>query len=398
MVTLTTYELTRFIKVDEYRDKTVIAVRRLLLRLSRNSLLNIALQWLDDPQCGIHISRQGISNIENNVKMIYHEWITSGVVSRKDVVERILEVDWSNGLNAKQIAMLDLQYLYDHPTAIRWTACHIDPHETFTQMSLHMTLFLDALHETLDTSFSNHIYTSLHPSLPLRLLRIQLHEPATSHVLPPPRRVFYVALPLTSPYLFHSTIRDTSQALLLQAVTNALSLPRQPIQLRHAHVTLRSLPALMTRCGVSRASAALGAWNVYANDEVDESPLDSKEKTIENKSESSSLFKIVTARFGQIEGQENALDRLAFRIEAEVNSELISRAIGTIETTENMPFRPSIWLLFEGNHVLSGLKEMCFQGHADARQMPSWLTGDEGVTEGIIRDGRLVNQNEFHEE
>ncbi|KAG5440736.1 hypothetical protein PCK2_000172 [Pneumocystis canis] len=98
---------------DTHKFVSSRAVRRLLLRLSKNSLLRIALQWLDDPQCALDRSGQdGLSKVENRVKTIYHEWMESGAISRKDIVERILEIDWSHGLNAKQIAMLDLQCKY----------------------------------------------------------------------------------------------------------------------------------------------------------------------------------------------------------------------------------------------------------------------------------------------
>ncbi|KTW32677.1 uncharacterized protein T551_00162 [Pneumocystis jirovecii RU7] len=107
------------------------AIRRLLLRLSKNSLLHVVLLWLSDPQCALqtksahstqtyhseqkHSFPSDSANSADAVASIYREWAESGSVSRRDVVERVLEVDWPNGLNAKQIAMLDLQCLSIRP-------------------------------------------------------------------------------------------------------------------------------------------------------------------------------------------------------------------------------------------------------------------------------------------
>lgn len=389
--------------LDTHRFAYSKAIRRLLLRLSKNSLLHVVLLWLSDPQCALqtksahstqtyhseqkHSFPSDSANSADAVASIYREWAESGSVSRRDVVERVLEVDWPNGLNAKQIAMLDLQYLYDHPTALHWTACRVDPHTALVDASLYISPFLTALHGALDTVFSNYVYTALHPTLPLRLLRIQLHEPAAVHVIPPPRRVFYVALPLASPYLFHSALRDAAHALLVQALATALS-RGHPAQLRDAHVTLRSLHAMVARRGASRHSFALGAWRVYADALVDASPVDPLPPP-PNLCDSA-----VAARFGHVDPLADALDRLSFRLEATVHThESRVDASESRAPETDAPFRPAIWLVLEGSHVLDGLREMCVRGQADARRMPAWLTGDESVTEGTVCDGVLAGHS-----
>ncbi|KAG5513767.1 hypothetical protein PMAC_000805 [Pneumocystis sp. 'macacae'] len=131
---------------------------------------------------------------------------------------------------------------------------------------------------------------------------------------------------------------------------------------------------MVTRCGASRSAAALGAWRVYADAAVDPSPIDPSPPP-------DPPVCPAAARFGHIDPLADALSRLAFRVEAAVDS-----PPGT------HPFRPSVLLVFEGPHVLDGLHEMCVRGQADVRRMPAWLTGDSAATDGTVRDGVLVDE------
>lgn len=373
---------------DLHRFPHSKAIEKLLLRLSKSSLLNLVFHWLDDPQCAPHAPKPDHgkkATTYDTIRTLYKEWSSSNAISRRDVMERILEVDWWNGLNAKQIAMLDIQYLYDHPAAIRWTARKtgganiVDIRVT----PLHIGFIVSALHDALDPIFSNHIYATIHPALPLLLVRMQFHEASALHILPPPRRIFYIALPFSSPFIFHSMVKDTSHEMLLQAMAMALSSRKQPVQLFYANLTIRNIYAMVKRCGVSRNASALGAWSIYADNEVDTSPIDPHEKSHnieEDLLTKSSSIAATQGRFGKkLDEMKDALDKLSFRVEKPY-----IEADGSVST-----FQPSIMLIFEGTNVLAGLREMCEKGMADPLRIPSWLTGEDGMTEGVIRDDVL---------
>ncbi|EMR10132.1 hypothetical protein PNEG_01410 [Pneumocystis murina B123] len=354
------------------------AIYRLLFRLSKPSLLRLVFLWLDDPFCSTFKgSVQSVRDVS-----VYKEWVGSNSVSRRDIVERIVSVDWKTGLSAKQIAMLDMQYLFDHPTALRWTARKIGNLETDIRLTpFDVESIVTALRNALDSIFFNYIYSEKHPALPLFLIRIQIQD-AFVRVLPPPRRIFYMALPFGSPFVFHTMVRDSLHDMLLQAMEISLSSKHQPVQLFHTNLTIRNIEAMMKRKGVSRHPSALGAWSVYAKNEVDTSPIDPQEKMREPVPEDVLERRkyIAGVRFGKdLDKIEDVLDRLAFRLEEACLDDDGRSGI----------FRPSVTLVFEGGNVLGGLKEMCEKAIANAEQIPSWLTGEDGVTEGMTYDGLL---------
>ncbi|KAG6360215.1 hypothetical protein INS49_011271 [Diaporthe citri] len=52
-------------------------------------------------------------------------------------------------------------------------------------------------------------------------------------------------------------------------------------------------------------------------------------------------------------------------------------------------WRPSVKLTFHGPHVFAGVRQLVEAGIIDGEKMPGWLTGEEGVTIGAVRHGRI---------
>lgn len=52
-------------------------------------------------------------------------------------------------------------------------------------------------------------------------------------------------------------------------------------------------------------------------------------------------------------------------------------------------WRPSVKLTFHGPHVFAGIRQLVEAGIIDGERMPGWLTGEEGVTIGAVRHGRI---------
>ena len=52
-------------------------------------------------------------------------------------------------------------------------------------------------------------------------------------------------------------------------------------------------------------------------------------------------------------------------------------------------WRPHVKLTFHGPHVFAGLRQLVEHGIVDGERMPGWMTGQEGVTVGVVRHGRI---------
>ncbi|KAL1851694.1 chromosome loss-related protein [Diaporthe australafricana] len=52
-------------------------------------------------------------------------------------------------------------------------------------------------------------------------------------------------------------------------------------------------------------------------------------------------------------------------------------------------WRPSVKLTFHGPHVFAGVRQLVEAGIIDGERMPGWLTGEDGVTIGAVRHGRI---------
>lgn len=53
-------------------------------------------------------------------------------------------------------------------------------------------------------------------------------------------------------------------------------------------------------------------------------------------------------------------------------------------------WRPGIKITFSGTHVFAGLRELVECGIVDGLRMPGWMTGENGVSFGVVRNGRLL--------
>lgn len=54
-----------------------------------------------------------------------------------------------------------------------------------------------------------------------------------------------------------------------------------------------------------------------------------------------------------------------------------------------MTWRPHIKLTLHGSHVFAGIRQLVEAGIIYGEKMPGWLTGEEGVTVGAVRHGRI---------
>ena len=116
------------------------ALAKALNRLSRDSLLDLAIKWLSDdrtstpylvnnrrlfeadeedylytPAQSTEELRTIYENLQNDVNL----------ASKRDIIDRIVDGDWRRGLSLHQHATVDFAYLEQNDTALRWTALRL---------------------------------------------------------------------------------------------------------------------------------------------------------------------------------------------------------------------------------------------------------------------------------
>ena len=83
---------------------------------------------------------------------------------------------------------------------------------------------------------------------------------------------------------------------------------------------------------------------------------------------------------------QKALDR---EQEQNDDSDEAGVAQGGDEDAGATAWKPQIRLTFHGPHVFAGVRQLVEHGIIDGERMPGWMAGDEGVTIGAVRHGRI---------
>ena len=230
---------------------------KLLNKLSRDALIDLVLQWLQqnhscppyllsnrrlfeaDEEDYLHTPAESIEAL----RALYNTLRKDGSQgSKRDVIDRIIDGDWRRGLSLHQHATIDFAHLDENDTALRWSALRLVPLESqgqalskngereppnkkrklshrdhslqYPHVSPHS--FLSALKAEISPLVKAHYHLHRMPS-PYNLTIIRLYitpnaafDPGRSTV---PRRakqatdagrVMYIALPDSCPYVYVS--------------------------------------------------------------------------------------------------------------------------------------------------------------------------------------------------
>jgi len=485
-------------------DPSNPAASKILNRLSRASLLSITLDWLDDDNQALaapYLLEDDEDEDDFNppveslsaLRELYTD-LQARKGAKREVLDRIMEGDWRHGLSLYQLAMADLQYLYDHPLSQKWTAYRIVPlkprspdaddddeppvadKESLVIPRFHPSTFLNTLQAQLLPDVKAHYNFDRHRTLPLLLLRIFILDSpynttlslsaATTVATFDTSRTVYIAFPDASPHIFISKPQSAGaapgqaaggeskslRALIVEGIPKAMSRPRQRVALKPTSLSTRNLDEMVERRGAQRTNCAGGGWSIYADEKKKESPLDvmlptppmsEEESTGKNKKRNHLVSDeersakrrrfVARARFGdsgklgdglgvervdiaiedpfsvdqegagwdgsQEPGQEDEdadLSRRAprgrrSRADAEPGGEKETDYRGGVgddgDNTEQ--WRPRIRLTFHGPHVFAGIRQLVEHGIIDGARMPGWMTGEEGITVGSVRHGRI---------
>lgn len=493
-------------------DASNATVLKILNRLTRASLLTLALDWLDasnqslsspylreaeDDDDGSDDFYPPANSLEALQELYVEMQGRKG--SKREAIDRMLEGDWRHGLTLYQLAMADLQHLYDHPTSQKWSAYRILPLKTPSPKDaeeqepfkvdieslvvprFHPSTFLQSLQAQVLPDIKAHYNFDRPKGLPLLLLRIFiLDSPYNTNLAASTSgggkvpttfdasRTIYIAFPDASPHIYISksqTIGPTTagetkslRSLVIEGIPKALSRPRERYTLKSTSLTTRNLQALLHRRGPGRTNTAGGGWSIYANDKKKESPLDtmlptpplseeddvsikvmgddavaSKKRTAspgaERDERRAKRAKLVAqARFGDSAKVDNGkgVERVDIVIDdpypeklpaddtdgdegdgsGGTNQRTKSKGTGRRSTIdmafarareqddgdteeEQEAWRPDVRLTFHGSHVFAGIRQLVEAGIIDGEKMPGWLTGEEGVTIGAVRHGRI---------
>ncbi|WXC65301.1 hypothetical protein SNK03_011106 [Fusarium graminearum] len=236
------------------------------------------------------------------------------------------------------------------------------------------------------------------------------------------------------------------QSLIVDGVPKALSRPRERYTLKSSSLSSKNLEVLLEKNGSGRTNAAGGGWSIYSSESTKVSPLDtvlpspplSRESSANNLkrgvplTESQQASKkarlAAKARFGdsaivtdgkgvekvdiviqdpfpstgadlsEPEDEENkqgsAENGVKNRRKSKITA-VIQEANATTDedsrddTAPSQRWTPTVKITFSGNHVWAGVRQLVEAGIIDGERMPGWMTGEEGVTTGLVKHGRI---------
>ncbi|CBF77684.1 hypothetical protein AN4360.2 [Aspergillus nidulans FGSC A4] len=463
-------------------------------KLPRQSLLDLVFQWLDDRNVdnfppfleadeAKNPDDEGLrpypaERTLNDVRNAYQE-LQFRKGGKREVIDRILDGDWRHGITLRQIAMIDLRYLDDHPASLRWTALELTrigissteaEESNLADISaciprVHASNFLNKLQEQISPLVKAHFYLARSTTHPLTFLRIFVtHSPYQNPRQAPDNlvdssRVMYVAFPDSCPYVYTSLASTTGskptpgaaiatdprslQRIVRDAVPKALSLPHQRYVFKSTSLTAKNLQALLSLRGPGRSNKASGAFSIFADAVLEGSPLDPRpsntvlpeehqkqtacsqlghgkenkftdtnnDNDSDKKTEAlSSQPQILSRRTRDPETDQRTSKKRKLTVQSRfgtsgttlssapldrLDARLLDPPSGTQDAVEERTDSagPTLSLTFTGTDVISGIRKLAELGIVDAERMPSWMTGEEGVSMAVVRNGRVVNDD-----
>ncbi|KAJ5907902.1 hypothetical protein N7495_000584 [Penicillium taxi] len=315
--------------------------------------------------------------------------------------------------------------------------------------------FIKALQKEVAPLVKAHYHIVRSSSLPITFLRIFVVDSPynsprqTPEIFADSSRVMYVAFPDSSPHVYTSisasigkatapkgsvaTDPRSLQRIVRDAIPKALSRPHDRYSLNATGLTAKHLPTLLALRGPGRSTAANGAFSIFADAALEGSPLDPRlsntvpaeehaRKSLNHAGESPEnainleeplnhkYFKAkrlfsdqdagslsptskkrklaVSSRFGS-SMTPAPLDRLDIRF---LDKPTVSEEEDDDENGSVGLSLPTLSLSFTGSDVISGIRKLAEIGIVDPERMPSWMTGEDGVSTAAVRGGRRVKK------
>ncbi|OJD29976.1 chl4 family chromosome segregation protein [Diplodia corticola] len=297
-------------------------VAKTLSRLSRQSLLELVLEWLDKKNrdfCEPYLAHASDDDeddespytpatSEEEIVEVYKE-LRARKGGKREVVDRIVEGDWRHGITLYQLAMAETRYLLDHPNSLRWNALqlskvtgsggssadgNIEVIDESTATSLprfNATTFVLNLQKEVAPVTRAHYYITRVKAFGISLLRVHIHDSPYNHALPGSApsgsegsKSVFLVFPDGSPYVYVSLATNLGQTVgvegrslrkvVVDAVPKALSRPHSRYALTTTSLSSRSLSTLLSLRGPGRSNAAPAGWSIFAENSFGHDALD----------------------------------------------------------------------------------------------------------------------------
>ncbi|KAH7401651.1 centromere protein Chl4/mis15/CENP-N [Pyrenochaeta sp. MPI-SDFR-AT-0127] len=296
-------------------------VQRTFTKLSRQSLVALAQQWLSKKNrdfCKPYLLNDANEADEEDDEELYepaqsyeelqeiYRELATRKGGRREVLDRILEGDWRTGISMYQLATAEIQYLLDHPNALRWTAKRLTkiPNARSAITDMEVTNDSDHLPRFQAQTFMSNLARELTPLMkahylitriktsPMTILRVYIHDSpyssegslaVDSNNTDSAKAVFFV-WPNGSPFVYSSLATLTGQVvgddgrhlrdIVQQAIPKAFSRPSARYQMTSTNFTTKSLDALLTYRGPGKSNAAAGGWSIFQDHSFSQNALD----------------------------------------------------------------------------------------------------------------------------
>ncbi|OQE91890.1 hypothetical protein PENNAL_c0008G03029 [Penicillium nalgiovense] len=311
--------------------------------------------------------------------------------------------------------------------------------------------FVQSLQREISPLVKAHYHLAHSATLPLTFLRIFVVDSPyqsprqAAEIFTDSSRVIYVAFPDSCPYVYTSiavstgsksapsassvaTDTRTLQRLVRDSIPKALSRPQERFSLQATSLAAKNLPTLLALRGSGRSTASNGAFSIFADAATEGSPLDPRPSNTVSPEEH-----IRASHSSPTEGKENtngpATKRRSSGIDtAPLSPDLKKRCLaihsrfGTLGSSlapallDRLDIRlldkpgssdeqydddgddstftpPALSLTFSGSDVIGGIRKLAELGIVDPERMPSWMTGEEGVSVATVRRGKRLQKD-----
>lgn len=367
-------------------------------------------------------------------------------IKKSQIVDKILFDFWGDGLNLLQLAQIDCQLIVDNPNAYFWVLSTVkDAWDKEAPISLDPSSFLKKMAQHLSDIFMCYMYVCTHPEMPLVIIRIQVFDLLPGHLTSRARsraerphitshKPYFLAIPMNSPHVIHTPGNDVVSEVVMQVVES--SLPRDSrnflrLERSKSQKAVRSLKSMHILKGNSRFSNCMGAWTPYADGVADISPLakfgtdpvvNGQLRLEQADSAKLRKEKLANIRFKGTGSGNLVSERLYDHVKSvkqkkrqnEVNdddrrsrprTDNKYRSIAPIRYAEFEIQEPlgdgndqndehsHVVVKLVGNDVFAGLHELAVQENGDVvdpETLPGWLTGEEGLSCGVVKNGQFT--------
>ncbi|CEP61963.1 Chl4p LALA0_S04e04610g [Lachancea lanzarotensis] len=299
----------------------------------------------------------------------------------------------TQGVSLRQIAEMDCMDLFANGDQYRWNVLNaVDSAGKDRRPTLRIAPenVIDALSRDLDGLFRIHTYFTVHPQLPLVILRVQLFDldRSTRRSKVASRSPFYVALPHNSGTLIFSAATDMYAKLIVSSVVRRACHKNGIVFQKIRDTPTRNLHTVAIFCNLTQDASCMGPWNAYANSRPEYSPLHEhvvQERQYLSSTLASSAKERSSLRFkgpGALNHEENHQNKSEY---SSLHS--VSHAHYTVQCKSTNTPNISFKMKLSGTDIFAGLHELCDQTYIDLKKLPGWLVGENGPRCGVILNG-----------